>query len=36
VEKHLLRMGPQNEKIVQQKASEILEALGLQSTAKQP
>jgi hypothetical protein len=37
VEKHLLRMGPKNEKVVQQKASEILEALGLpQPTAKQP
>jgi hypothetical protein len=37
VEKHMLRMGPKNEKIVQQKASEVLEALGLpQPTAKQP
>jgi len=37
VEKHLLRMGAKNEKIVQQKASEVLEALGLpQPTAKQP
>jgi Protein of unknown function (DUF3014) len=37
VEKHLLRMGPKNEKAVQQKASEILDALGLpQPTAKQP
>jgi hypothetical protein len=37
VEKHLLRMGPKNEKAIQQKASEVLEALGLpQPTAKQP
>ena len=37
VEKHLLRMGPKNEKAIQQKASEVLDALGLpQPTAKQP
>jgi len=37
VEKHLLRMGPKNEKVIQQKATDILEALGLpQPTAKQP
>lgn len=29
VEKHLLRMGPRNTRLVQQKAREILEALGL-------
>jgi hypothetical protein len=30
-------MGPQNEKTIQQKASEVLDALGLpQPTAKQP
>jgi hypothetical protein len=37
VEKHMLRLGPKNEKAVQQKATEVLDALGLpQPTAKQP
>jgi hypothetical protein len=29
VEKHLLRMGPRNTRLVQAKARELLEALGL-------
>jgi hypothetical protein len=37
VEKHLLRMGPANEKKIQQKAAEIADALGLPKVAtKQP
>jgi hypothetical protein len=37
VEKHLLRMGPSNEKKIQQKAAEIADALGLPKVAtKQP
>jgi len=29
VEKHLLRMGPRNERLVQAKARELRDALGL-------
>jgi hypothetical protein len=33
VEKHLVRMGPRNERLVQAKARELLKALGLQAPA---
>jgi Protein of unknown function (DUF3014) len=31
VEKHLVRMGPRNERLIQAKARELLKSLGLQA-----
>jgi hypothetical protein len=36
VEKHLVRMGPRNERIVQAKARELREALALPAVAAAP